>query len=170
MGVLSKIVFLDIDGVLNNVKHCEWLHFNEAKGCGYGQPWELDAGNFSPVTVGWDPENVKALHHIIDETNADIIISSTWRRGRTAVFFRQCFAEFGWDRAPVRGMTGVINEIGSIRGDEVNDFLANVKTDAWVCLDDDGDFHPENNLVQTNGDVGLTFEDAARAIEILNKE
>lgn len=168
MGLLSKIVFLDIDGVLNNVQHAHWLHDHVAKAAGFGQPWELDKGNFSRETVGWDDQNVHALRCIIEETDADIIISSTWRLGRRAPFFRQCFAAFGWEKAPVRGMTGVINEVGSIRGDEINDFLSNVKTDRWVCLDDDGDFHPENNLVQTDVEIGLTMEDAEKAIEILN--
>lgn len=168
-----NIIFLDIDGVLNNTQHCQWIHENVAPGMGFGQLWELDDGNINRMTVGWDPVNVEALWHIIDETDAEIVISSTWRIGRRVSFFHEVSAVFG-QSLPVIGMTPIINDIGSIRGDEVNEWL---KIEGllrhrnphfrWVCLDDDGDFHPENNLVQTDIEVGLTMEDAERAIELL---
>lgn len=161
-----NLIFLDIDGVLNNMWHCKTLADQGHRGVGFGQPWELDKGNFSRLTVGWDPNNVEALMTIVEETKAMIVISSTWRIGRHVPFFRRCFAAF--DVSPeVAGKTPEINTPGSIRGDEVNAWLEHVDADRWVCLDDDSDFHPENNLVQTNMDVGLTMEDAERAINIL---
>ena len=167
-GSWSSIVFLDIDGVLNNERHATWLHENVQKGAGFGMPWELESGNITPETVGWDPANLEALWHIIDETDAKIVVSSTWRLGRRSVFFRE-ISKVAFGRAlPVIDITPVINEIGSIRGDEVNQWLEGAPmVERWVCLDDDGDFHPNNNLVQTNMEVGLTMEDARRAIEIL---
>lgn len=165
---MNTIVFLDIDGVLNNAKRAQWLHENGHKGLGFGAPWELDDGNITVETVGWDPDNVDALWHILDNIDDPrIVVSSTWRIGRQSVFFRECSAVFG-RVLPVIDKTPIINEIGSIRGDEVNEWLAHAPmVKRWVCLDDDGDFHPDNNLVQTNMDIGLTLEDAQRAIEIL---
>jgi len=50
-----KIIFLDIDGVLNNYNTvCEGVH--------------------------WEPGLVKILKRIIAETKAKVVISSTWRR------------------------------------------------------------------------------------------
>jgi predicted mannosyl-3-phosphoglycerate phosphatase (HAD superfamily) len=51
-----KIIFLDIDGVLNN--------YNTL---GEGLNWESNA--------------VKILKRIIKETGAKVVLSSTWRRG-----------------------------------------------------------------------------------------
>lgn len=165
-----KIIFLDIDGVLNNATRANWLHENVRKGSGFGLPWELDDGNITVETTGWDPANVEALWHIIDETDAQIVISSTWRLGRRSVWFREISKKAFGRAFPVIDLTPVINEIGSIRGDEVNRWLEGAPVvERWVCLDDDGDFHPENNLVQTDMEIGLTMEDAQQAIKILNE-
>jgi len=50
-----KIIFLDIDGVLNNY-------------------YTLGEG------ANWDPDLVKILNRIIKETKAEIVLSSTWRQ------------------------------------------------------------------------------------------
>ena len=164
---MNTIVFLDIDGVLNNLARCQWIHENVAPGRGFGAPWELDDGNFTIETVAWDPANVQALWHILNETGSQIVISSTWRIGRRVPFFRECFVPFG-EIPPIVGLTPVLRNLGAIRGDEVNAWLEqSPETERWVCLDDDGDFHELNNLVQTDIDFGLTMEDAERAIDFL---
>ena len=163
-----KVIFLDIDGVLNNIQHCNYIHENIAPGHGFGQSWELDRGNFNDVTLGWDSRNVSALKYILYETNAKIVISSTWRKGRTTKFFRNCFSVYNLN-PDIIGFTPEIFKIGTKRGDEVNAWLKRHERDVtnWVCLDDDGDFYPENNLIQTDLEVGLTWADAERAIDIL---
>lgn len=161
-----KLIFLDIDGVLNNGRHATLLH-EKNPGLGFGRPWALDDGDFSVENVGWDPKNVDALMHIVNETGAEIIISSTWRIGRRLPFFRQCFKVFNVC-PPILGMTGQLHN--RIRGDEVDALLEKVEADSWVCLDDDGDFHPHNNLIQTDFDIGLTMEQAEEAIDILKGE
>ena len=50
-----KIIFLDIDGVLNNYA-------------------TLGEG------INWEPDLVKILNRIIKETKAEIVLSSTWRQ------------------------------------------------------------------------------------------
>ena len=50
-----KIIFLDIDGVLNNYN-------------------TLGEG------ANWEPDLVKILNRIIKETKAKIVLSSTWRQ------------------------------------------------------------------------------------------
>lgn len=163
-----NIIFLDIDGVLNNSHRCQWIHENAAPGGGYGQPWELAAGNINEITVGWDIDNVNALHYIISETGAQIVISSTWRHQHRIPAFRQFFVPFG-EIPPIIGMTPIINTSGRIRGDEVNAWLAQEpQAERWVCLDDDSDYYSGNNLILIDRGVGLTMGDAQQAVNILN--
>ena len=163
-----KVIFLDIDGVLNNAEHCKYLHESGvAPNMGFGQIWELDRGIFNDVTLGWDNRNVSALKYILFETNAKIVISSTWRKGRTTAFFRKCFKVHNLN-PDIIGMTPELSH-SWYRGDEINAWMENHKRDVthWVSLDDDGDFHPENNLVQTSMETGLTWTEAEKAIDIL---
>lgn len=60
-----------------------------------------------------------------------------------------------------------------IRGSEIQEWLTqNEKgVDAYVIIDDVDDFLPEQqqHLVLTNPDVGITLENARRAIALLNQ-
>ena len=65
---MNKIIFLDIDGVLNNT----------ALGIKSRDTWRL----FNDIdTVGGELSsiNIKNLNDITDQTKADIVISSSWR-------------------------------------------------------------------------------------------
>lgn len=164
-----RVIFLDIDGVLNNIARCHWLHENFQRGSGFGSWGELADGNITVETVGWDPVNVEALRFLLDETGAGIVITSTWRIMCDLDAIRSFFIPFNLT-PNVIGETPRIRETGSIRGDEVAAWLEDrPEVERFVCLDDDGDFHPNQNLVQTTIDVGLTIEDARRAIEILTR-
>lgn len=68
-----KIIFLDFDGVLN---HQNWYKRRMA---------EIDSEDFIShyPFYEFDPESIEQLNRIVDETNAKIVVSSTWRIGRT---------------------------------------------------------------------------------------
>ena len=63
---LSKIIFLDFDGVLNTEYHQRQLQFE-------GKIWQDKHGAI------FDPEAVKQLQAIVDKTHADIVIESSWK-------------------------------------------------------------------------------------------
>ena len=63
---LSKIIFLDFDGVLNTEYHQRQLQFE-------GKIWQDRHG------ASFDPEAVKQLQAIVDKTHADIVIESSWK-------------------------------------------------------------------------------------------
>jgi hypothetical protein len=68
-----KVIFLDIDGVLN----CElWYRKRHA---------EVDMHEVSAQYPFYEfsPELVENLNRITEETGAKIVVSSTWRLGRT---------------------------------------------------------------------------------------
>ena len=60
-----KIIFLDLDGVLNTWQYSSYL---------------VNSGieEFDENGSLFDPEAIKNLQYIIDSTHAHIVISSTW--------------------------------------------------------------------------------------------
>ena len=64
---MKKIIFLDFDGVLNTEHYQNLLQYQ-------GKPWQDEYGAF------FDPNAVKQLKRIIDATDADIVVESTWIR------------------------------------------------------------------------------------------
>ena len=146
-----KIIFLDIDGVLNN-SHSSTI------GTEFGD---------NP-----QPALIKQLNRICDRTGAKVVISSTWRK---LAFWTQI-----WRLLDVLGFTGeivgqtpIINKIGTRRGHEIQAWIDELgePLESFVILDDDSDMeHLMGHLVQTDGSVGLTGADAQRAVEILNKK
>ena len=63
---IRKIVFLDIDGVLNTEHYQGLLQYQ-------GKSWQDEYGAF------FDPNAVKQLKRIIDATGADIVVESSWK-------------------------------------------------------------------------------------------
>ena len=63
---MNKIIFLDFDGVLNTEYYQELLQFQI-------KPWQDEHGAY------FDPNAVKQLERIIDATDADIVVESSWK-------------------------------------------------------------------------------------------
>jgi hypothetical protein len=96
-----KIIFLDIDGVLNSEKayrngECNYTKWN----------WENGTEDHHQSFCSWSKE---LLNNLIDETGAKIVISSTWRSSGIE-FMRKV-----WE---LEGMSGeIIGITPSFRGD-----------------------------------------------------
>lgn len=157
-----RVVFLDIDGVMNS--------FASAKRFGSYQTFA--------------PESVEALNHILAETGAEIVVSSTWRLSRSIGDLTGVLWGQGVKCRPVIGMTPqLVDRVTSSadvvlwrskeRGLEITAWLekfgANVES--YVVLDDDSDAGVGHDgcFVQTEFEVGLTTADAQRAIAILKE-
>lgn len=173
------LVFLDFDGVLNT----DW-HFAELKG--KGLPFK---DKYGPL---FDPEAVKSLKKIIDDTDAQIVVSSSWRYMGLEDLQRM------WhDRGLPGKIVGItplhtdddklletdLSELDVITADmfcssRVNEIKAyfeeelcvDAATQRYVILDDLKDVLPEQekHFIRINPIVGITEEDAEMAIEILN--
>jgi hypothetical protein len=153
-----KIIFLDIDGVMNNL---ESLRFPRTK---------IDGSKHSYSTA--HPSCIEALNHLIAETEAWIVVSSTWR-GIGVKMLRKIFSAWG-----IKGKTiGRTPDKGSSlwerpeRGLEIAAWLkAHPDVESFVILDDGDDMaHLKQHLVQADYEVGLTMADAKRAIALLNE-
>jgi FMN phosphatase YigB (HAD superfamily) len=143
-----KIIFLDIDGVLNSTSSA--IVYN-----GYNQ---LD-----PVSIG-------LLKELTVRTGAQIVISSTWRFRFNREEFIELFSKYGWKKAPIISMTEKSVPDGVTRGHEIDEWLTRHKEiTEFVILDDSTDFLPEqrNNLVLVSNVDGLRFKHMCKALRIL---
>lgn len=150
------ILFLDVDGVLNSRAYIE------------------RGGSLSCRTDGIDPQAVGHLQRIVDETGCSIVLSSTWRLIHSLADMRGRLITKGMrSPCPLRDKTPDLRARGGKieryrRGLEVNAWISNMGFSApYACLDDDSDFMPGQNLVQTHFDTGLMAEHADRCIRIL---
>ena len=171
-----KIIFLDIDGVLNSEQHMKT------------EPFRTGSSFMSYEGSQIDPELVKNLNAITDATGANLVISSTWRfKIKEVRMFRE-FAKYVGIKAPIIGYTNTVPddtrrsiqaETGNwidrvFRGHEIHAWLIDNKhleIDSYVILDDNSDMeYMTPHLVQTQFECGLTVSDAQRAIAHLCKK
>jgi len=154
-----KIIFLDIDGVLNT---------SEYMGSIQGSEEEMKA---------IDPQAVKILNDLITDTGAKVVITSTWRR--FVPFTEICYT------LENKGLTNINSIIGMTRyllprkmsmpstprGKEIQEWINGFGSEnitKFVIIDDDSDMvHLMPNLIKINNKVGLTVQNADRAREKL---
>ena len=144
-----KIIFLDIDGVL--VKRKQYIE-------------KIRRPNGFPE---FDPVCVENLKYIINNTGAKLVISSTWRSNNIDIMKEWFFNDCGLGEYII----GVTPNLDAIRGDEIKQYIKNVKVDnnlsidKFIIIDDDSDMGSLlPYLVQTNFVDGLTKKIAEIAI------
>lgn len=164
---MDKIIFLDIDGVLN--VYCE---SRDKFGCTFHKHF------------------VDNLRWIIDQTNAKIVISSTWKFDGLETMQKM----WKYRNLPGKVIDITPNEVDVVergicefydlvdRGFEIQQWINDHKIENYVIIDDDNDMLPyqRNNFVRTanNSDhpdcidigYGLTKKCAEQVIKILNKK
>lgn len=169
-----KVIFLDIDGVLNDRQTFQ-SRYEHHQSTG---EWLLAI----------DETMVGRLANIVRKTSAEIVLSSSWRTG------------FSYDTCEplgeqAQGLVDILNKYGlSIysrtgrgkdRTDEIEEWLRNHKDiNSFVILDDDSydlqkfigkelvktSFTASNEMVKDMSDcTGLQDEHVIKAINILNK-
>ena len=165
--MMMKVIFLDIDGVLNT------------------QGWHSRMTMDTPRDeFGWvfDPVAVENLAHIVKETGASIVISSSWK------FLGLAKLREMWK---IRNLPGIVLDItpntisdelllnanldemklGVCRGNEIKEWLSKHKGEVsnYVIIDDFDDMLPEqeDHVVLTDTLIGITEFDAEKAIAIL---
>ena len=169
---MNKIIFLDFDGVLNTEYYQELLQFQS-------KPWQDEHGAY------FDPNAVKQLERIIDATDADIVVESSWK-----YLGLDAMKEL-WK---VRNLPGRIiditpsttsdeyllnvdlddfsNKMHHCKGLEISSWLSEkgLSNTRYVIIDDEYVVLESqlSNFILTNPYEGITEEQANRAISMLN--
>jgi len=163
-----KILFLDIDGVLNSFDNMNAM-------CTLGKY----TGDKSYDEYGhkFDERCVRWLEYIVIETDCDIVISSTWRRAGLDKMKKM------WedrklpgdiiDITPRRVDESIISLYSkdnprADRGYEIQQWIDNNNVQYYCIVDDDCDMLSHQNFVKTNGRVGLDYDTTKEIVKILN--
>ena len=159
-----KVIFLDIDGVLN---YTQWYVSDR------------NPGNLDGKEGDIDPLCADRVNFICEKTGAKIVLSSDWR-----ISWPHCIDRLekgGIGQGLVIGKTPEhmwVEHCGkdfldyTSRGSEIDDWLSrHPECDRYVILDDRKDFTEEQkiNFVHINSMHGIDDTDVDFAIRILNR-
>lgn len=158
MNAPTKVLFLDIDGVLNSHRTCT----------AFGSPLK---GGFPH---GFDDDNMALFDHaaiglirkLCDKSDASIVLSSSWR-----IIHSVHDCANGLD-LPIFDRTPSLNWPGRTRGDEIAAWLTDhPEVSRYAIVDDDGDMleSQKQNFVQTDFQDGLRFRDYENLLCILGE-
>ncbi|MDZ4758784.1 MAG: HAD domain-containing protein [Bacteroidota bacterium] len=156
-----KVIFLDIDGVLNSMDHLDSLMKIK--------PYKKKLEQFDEIThekfgEKFDFRCCNWLEYIIGATKAKIVISSSWKEiGIVGL------KEMWIKRALPGEILDITKELKSSRGQEIDNWVIENNPSSYVIIDDTADFflHQNKNLILTNSKFGLTRELSDLAIKIL---
>lgn len=159
-----KVIFLDVDGVLTSEDYLNGVEFDLSE------------------------EKIKLLKKIVEQTNAKIVLSSSWKnKTRNFPVLENLLNKNDleiYDTTPEIKRIRRINHkymdlpivnIDSKRGEEINKWVLDHNPESFVILDDNlhnfDKFDLDKHLVQTNYyDGGLKEEHVEKALEILNNK
>lgn len=180
-----RLVFLDIDGVINSVKTSIFAN-------GYPN-LDIKGDNFIvPKLVnerGFDRYAIDLLNKLLIATNSHIVLSSTWRIGVDIYQIRYFMEKIGFDPTRTIGKTAssgtrgeeifnYLQGMGEKRSMRDGDYFANngrlikslanveMTVDSYVIIDDIDEFTQEqklSHLVLTDGYEGLSLADTLLA-------
>lgn len=160
-----RIVFLDIDGVLNS--HALWARMRK------------EGRDLTDINNRIDAAGVTRVNRLCVENDADVVVSSTLRLSNSRARLQQLLNDRGFTRRiigetpdyTVRVSPGGL-WMANERGYEIQGWLDdNDEYDiaSFVILDDDSDMaHLADRHVRISSDVGITDADVDRAAKILN--
>ncbi len=153
-----KVIFLDFDGVLNGIRYINLMTRENKFG------------------ILLDPERLELLKQIVDETDAKIVLSTSWREhwNRNPQFcdeigdeINQTFGEYGleiYSKTP---------DITAQREYQIESWLKeHTEAESFIVLDDMAMDLPflNHRFIRTSGFLGgLTEDDVEMAIKLLNE-
>lgn len=158
-----KVIFLDIDGVLNSEEFAIW--------CNEFPDFVREGGS------NWvDPKAVRMITSLCEEHDVKLVISSSWRLFDTTSTIEH-FKNYR-DLTPLcKYIVGVTprnsdDRIWESRGEEIQQYLdSHPEVENYVIVDDDNDMleSQKDHFVRCNYVFGLIPSRVEKMKEILNK-
>ena len=150
-----KVIFLDIDGVLNTIDT-----FKMRK--------EI-YNKYGVIIPRIDLYRIEFLKRIIDATQAKIVISSTWKKYEKDM--KELIKALNLYDLDIYDVTCI--DISGKKGIEINDWLNKNEVDSFVIIDDETSdmLHLEKYVVKTREnfrETGLLEKHISEIINILN--
>ena len=152
----NKIIFLDIDGVLAT----DTQYFMNSTKFRKKNEWAEELR----VPYPFDKGCVRILNEILESTNAEIVLSSSWKTMFRLEELDIIFKKNGVVKSPITTTSNVYasaNNITMNRAVEIEDYLMKNKVDKYVVIDDlpVGEYmkltNDDDKFVLTNDAEGL---------------
>ncbi len=182
----SPVLFLDFDGVLNSVDYLRKTPFIRdvpptPEEQDFVERWpahylahDLNYGRFVNLLRMLDRRAVRRLNRLVEQTGAEVVISSGWRKtfelpGILAILQRTGFRGTRLLGMTPRKIAGCTRQYEPPRGSFIETWLSkHPQVTGFVILDDRHDMEPFNwHLVQTSNENGLLDGHVELAIEKL---
>jgi len=161
---MKKLIFLDIDGVLNH-----HLYYMEKK-------QYLRKAEVGYPMCDIDESKVALVNRIVAETGSKVVISSSWRILYSLFELKHIFGTMGFV-GDIIGVTPIgDSNVFVPRGAEILTFMREngytLEDTNYIILDDDSDvlLWQQENYFKVDGYCGLTPNIAYRAINKLNRK
>ena len=144
----DKIIFLDIDGVLNTIRS------------------QIAFGDKGGLSSAWDITGCQMLRTFCQVYDYKIVISSTWRKHTSVSLYLSMYGLVShvYGNIPSLFQSGSDDWrtpcLDTDRGGEVKSWLSkHPDVKHYIIMDDDDDFLDEQKqfLVQTNSEDGISF-------------
>jgi hypothetical protein len=143
---LVKVLFLDIDGVLNGLRSV----------LAYGKyPLSLEE-----LKTHADPVAVAMIRNLVLKHDISVVLSSAWRLHYD---YKDVAEALGF---PIIGATP---SFAGIRGEEIQHWLDHHLWANYVIVDDNDDMQENQmeNFVQTSGEDGLSYRNLLKICSVL---
>ncbi len=152
-----KVIFLDFDGVMDTAYYDNYLNY-------MGLPEKDKYG------VVFAPDCIANLRRIIDETGADIVVSSTWKDFMT---YKEILEMWEYRKLP-GFVTDTTPTCSRKRGDEIDSWLEECNTECEYVIIDDMDEtqfneHQYDRLFVVNPYDGLNEQTAEKVIQLFRE-
>jgi hypothetical protein len=139
-----RVIFLDFDGVVAPIRR--WDRYGDL-----------------------DRACIQVLNEIVASSGADVVVSSTWRHGKSVAELQAILDAEGFVGRVVGKTPSDIR--GAYRGDEIAAWLADQPVGGFVIIDDHADMGElRSQLVLTQPARGLQPADVSRALALLESK
>jgi hypothetical protein len=164
-----RIIFLDVDGVLNCQIHYETQQFKDYREAKKQLKKDVKAERIEKLDyykAQLSSERIEWLNELCKDTGAVVVISSTWRLGKTAEQLQEVF-DYAGGTFKIIDVTPNLRGEGCLRGNEIYQWIKENDKDLgvsyynfknYVIIDDDSDMllWQREHFFQTDSYSGLT--------------